>query len=63
MKILNSMFIKFDKAAELNEVTKIKTIGDCYVSTSGVLTDEQSNGHVVKMVQMAISMHKAMQVC
>eukprot|EP00944_MAST-04C_sp_MAST-4C-sp1_P001366 g1366.t1 len=40
VKILNSMFMKFDKLAKHHTVEKIKTIGDCYVAASGIFDND-----------------------
>jgi class 3 adenylate cyclase len=60
--MLNAMFMKFDRLAEKNKVVKIKTIGDCYVCASGVLSPMLGSvNHAEAMVNMAIDMHRAMQ--
>eukprot|EP00750_Incisomonas_marina_P029877 INCI7237.4.p1 GENE.INCI7237.4~~INCI7237.4.p1 ORF type:complete len:1560 (-),score=263.66 INCI7237.4:601-5280(-) len=60
--MLNAMFMKFDRLAEKNEVVKIKTIGDCYVCASGVLSPMLGKvNHAEAMIMMAIDMHRAMQ--
>ena len=50
VKILNSMFTKFDRLAQANGVDKIKTIGDCYVAASNVLTS--NSDHAKSMIKM-----------
>ncbi len=57
--VLNAMFTKFDRLAETHGVDKIKTIGDCYVAACGIFAPTSS--HSISMIEMAISMHKAMQ--
>ena len=51
VKILNSMFMKFDNLAVVHGVDKIKTIGDCYVAASNVLTPNPD--HAKAMIKMA----------
>ena len=50
------MFVLNDElAAELN-VEKIKTLGDCYVAATGVLTPMPD--HAAQMIWMGLGMHK-----
>jgi len=59
VQILNRMFVLNDElAAELN-VEKIKTLGDCYVAATGVLTPMPD--HAAQMIWMGLGMHKVMQ--
>lgn len=55
------MFILFDKLAARYEVNKIKTIGDCYVAGTGIL--KSMPDHATAMVDMALAMQAAMEVC
>ena len=70
VEILNEMFKKFDQKAKENYVDKIKTIGDCYVAASGLdcygnieddIVRQTGKNHAVRMIDMAIDMHKCMQ--
>lgn len=62
VKILNSMFIKFDTLANEFGIEKIKTIGDCYVAATGIFTDwTKTQEPTVVMVQFAQQMLVAME--
>ena len=53
------MFVLNDElAAELN-VEKIKTLGDCYVAATGVLSPMPD--HAAQMIFFGLSMHKVME--
>lgn len=65
VKILNSLFIACDTLADQLGVTKIKTLGDCYVAATGILGDlgedvhngAQDEGHAAKMCRFALRLH------
>ena len=58
--VLNEMFQLFDKAAMLNGVKKIKTLGDCYVAAAGVL--EVTADHASNLISFGLDMHEQMVV-
>ena len=60
MQILDHMFVMFDKLATRHDVTKIKTIGDCYVAGSGIL--QNMPDHAIAMIDMSLGMLAAIQV-
>ena len=67
VKILNSLFVACDNLAEASHVTKIKTLGDCYVAATGILGDSGNegdgggdNGHAAKMCRFALRLHDCM---
>jgi class 3 adenylate cyclase len=67
VKILNSLFISCDNAARESGVTKIKTLGDCYVAATGILGDvagdggdEGEGGHAGKMCRFSLRLHECM---
>ena len=41
VEILNDMFSRHDALAERCEVDKVKTLGDCYVASCGLLVHKQ----------------------
>lgn len=53
VKMLNSLFTRFDIRAEKEGIEKIKTIGDSYMAASG-LTEADNNDGAIKMVKYAI---------
>ena len=67
VKILNSLFIACDTMAEQMGVTKIKTLGDCYVAATGILGGlgddisagggDEDDGHAAKMCRFALRLH------
>ena len=58
--VLNEMFQLFDKAAQFNSVKKIKTLGDCYVASSGIL--EVTSDHASNLISFGLDMHDQMVV-
>ena len=56
--ILNRMFVFFDLLAEKHGIEKVKTLGDCYVASAGILAP--SADHAEAMCKMACGMHQAM---
>ena len=55
VQILNDMFAMHDELAKRVGVDKVKTLGDCYVACSGVLSPLAN--HAASMVQFGIGMH------
>ena len=53
VSLLNEVFTRFDKQATLYDVEKIKTIGDCYMSVSGLI--EITPNHAENAVRMALA--------
>lgn len=43
INLLNTLFTEFDKASESYDILKIKTIGDCYMCTSGIFNEKIIN--------------------
>eukprot|EP00947_MAST-08B_sp_MAST-8B-sp1_P005847 g5847.t1 len=60
VRMLDHMFIMFDALAGRFDVTKIKTIGDCYVAGTGVL--QNMPDHAIAMIDMGLGMLAAMEV-
>eukprot|EP00937_MAST-01D_sp_MAST-1D-sp2_P001592 g1592.t1 len=60
VKILNYMFVLYDRVAEKHRVDKLKTLGDCYVASSGVLT--HSPDHAEAMCAAAAGLQQAIAV-
>ena len=58
VSILNQMFVLFDALARKHGVEKIKTLGDCYVACTGVLTPTPD--HASSMCMMGCGMQQAM---
>ena len=56
--ILNRMFVFFDLLAEKHGIEKVKTLGDCYVASAGILAP--SADHAEATCKMACGMHQAM---
>ena len=56
--VLDHLFSHFDTLAELYDVEKIKTIGDCYMVASGVPTPRPD--HAQALARMALDMQAAM---
>ena len=52
------MFAMHDELAKRVGVDKVKTLGDCYVACSGVLS---LRNHAASMVQFGIGMHWVME--
>lgn len=59
VKILNTMFKRFDKLAVTHHCSKVKTIGDCYVAASG-LRESDGGSPELNLIRMAVGMHNAM---
>jgi len=59
VQILNDMFAMHDELAKRVGVDKVKTLGDCYVACSGVLSPLAN--HAASMVQFGIGMHWVME--
>ena len=59
VEILNRMFVFFDLLAEKHGIEKVKTLGDCYVASAGILAP--SADHAESMCKMACGMHSAMK--
>ena len=59
VQILNDMFAMHDELAIRVGVDKVKTLGDCYVACSGVLSPLAN--HAASMVQFGIGMHWVME--
>ena len=58
LKVLNHVFTRFDKIAEMHDMEKIKTVGDCYVCVGGIMTDPVDCG--ARCALMGLKMVKAM---
>jgi class 3 adenylate cyclase/HAMP domain-containing protein len=54
LTFLNGLFTRFDKAAKLHGIEKIKTIGDAYMAVSGILPTHPD--HVKQMLEMGLDM-------
>ncbi|KYC39384.1 adenylate cyclase [Scytonema hofmannii PCC 7110] len=59
VELLNEIFSKFDKLAELHGVEKIKTIGDAYMAVAGLPIPRSD--HAIAMARMALDMQRAIQ--
>lgn len=59
VEILNIIFSKFDRLAELHKVEKIKTIGDAYMAVAGLPTPRPD--HAQAIAQMALDMQAAIE--
>ena len=59
VQILNDMFAMHDELAKRVGVDKVKTLGDCYVACSGVLSPLAN--HAASMVHFGLGMHWVMQ--
>eukprot|EP00834_Sanchytrium_tribonematis_P000476 NODE_9_length_64580_cov_1.431941.p3 type:complete len:1054 gc:universal NODE_9_length_64580_cov_1.431941:54285-57446(+) len=59
LKVLNHVFTRFDKIAEVHDMEKIKTVGDCYVVVGGVTT--ASEDCVARCALMSLKMVEAMK--
>ncbi len=55
IRILNTLFYKFDTRLEFEGVEKIKTIGDAYMAACG-LTEDADNGCAKQMIELARGM-------
>jgi class 3 adenylate cyclase len=62
VKILNALFVACDERAAICGVTKVKTIGDCYVAAAGILGDTSSGegGHAGKICKFGLHLHDVM---
>jgi class 3 adenylate cyclase/CHASE3 domain sensor protein len=58
--LLNHLFSEFDNSAQVLEIEKIKTIGDCYMAVAG-LTNEVDNPPTA-MVKMAFEMLSSVEL-
>tara|TARA_B100001964_G_C14131193_1_gene552967 strand:+ start:515 stop:1006 length:492 start_codon:yes stop_codon:yes gene_type:complete len=47
VRLLSSVFARFDTLAEKHQVEKIKTIGDAYMAASGVPTKRHDHAHAL----------------
>lgn len=54
---LNRIFSRFDELTEKKGLTKIKTIGDCYMVASGI--PEKRDDHAKALTELALDMLKA----
>ncbi|HBE18776.1 MAG TPA: diguanylate cyclase [Cyanobacteria bacterium UBA11149] len=54
VEILNQIFSKFDRLAEINEIEKIKTIGDAYMVAAGLPKPRED--HADAIAKMALEM-------
>lgn len=54
VELLNEVFSHFDMLAEIHQMEKIKTIGDCYMVASGV--PRPRTDHAPALVRMALEM-------
>eukprot|EP00835_Amoeboradix_gromovi_P006447 NODE_760_length_4449_cov_0.664828.p1 type:complete len:1058 gc:universal NODE_760_length_4449_cov_0.664828:4325-1152(-) len=59
LKILNHVFTRFDKIADMHDMEKIKTVGDCYVAVGGITTS--SEDCVARCALMGMKMVEAMK--
>jgi adenylate cyclase len=57
--VLDHLFSHFDELAELHELEKIKTIGDCYMVAAGVPSPRPD--HAQALARMALDMQDAMR--
>ncbi|XP_033127233.1 soluble guanylate cyclase 88E-like [Anneissia japonica] len=58
VKMLNNMYVKFDKLSEQYDVYKVETIGDAYMIVSGAPTP--TDDHAMMVSEMALSLMNAM---
>merc|ERR1719502_373813 len=58
VRVLNEMFSMHDTLATRLSVDKIKTLGDCYVASTGLLA--ASSNHASLLVKFGIGMHDVM---
>merc|ERR1712196_55371 len=58
VEILNDMFSRHDALAERCEVDKVKTLGDCYVASCGLLVPIAN--HASTLTKFGIGMHGVM---
>ena len=58
VEILNDMFSRHDALADRCEVDKVKTLGDCYVASCGLLAPIAN--HAAKLTKFGIGMHGVM---
>ena len=65
VKILNSLFVACDEQAVATGVTKVKTLGDCYVAAAGILGEtsggDNEGGHAGKVCKFALRLHDVMR--
>lgn len=54
VKLLNELFLDFDNAALVNQIEKIKTIGDSYMAVCGMPNARED--HAIRMMHMAVRM-------
>eukprot|EP00929_Paragymnodinium_shiwhaense_P086657 TRINITY_DN47129_c0_g2_i1.p1 TRINITY_DN47129_c0_g2~~TRINITY_DN47129_c0_g2_i1.p1 ORF type:complete len:527 (+),score=129.67 TRINITY_DN47129_c0_g2_i1:119-1699(+) len=54
VNLLNRMFRRFDQLAEINDVEKIKTIGDCYMAAAGLPLENPA--HAQTMARFGLQM-------
>lgn len=56
VNLLNDIFSRFDRLAEIHGLEKIKTIGDAYMVAGGL--PEPRDGHLLSITEMALDMLK-----
>jgi class 3 adenylate cyclase len=56
--MLNTVFSRFDAAADRLGVEKIKTIGDAYMAVGGLSSGEASRAHAERMADFALAMRE-----
>ena len=63
VKILNSLFVACDEQAVLTGVTKVKTLGDCYVAAAGILGEDSTGegGHAGAICKFALRLNEVMR--
>ena len=54
IQTLNVFFNGFDKLSKKHEITKVKTIGDCYMCVSGI--PKQQKNHAKEICALAFDM-------
>ena len=54
IQTLNTFFNGFDKLSKKHEITKVKTIGDCYMCVSGI--PKQQKDHAQEICALAFDM-------
>jgi adenylate cyclase len=54
--LLNTVFSRFDAAANRLGIEKIKTIGDAYMAVGGLSTGEEARAHAEAMADFALAM-------
>ncbi|XP_015114264.1 adenylyl cyclase 78C isoform X1 [Diachasma alloeum] len=59
VKVLNSLFARFDKLSSENHCLRIKLLGDCYYCVSGLPTARSDHAHCC--VEMGLEMIKAIR--